>query len=203
VCSLRGGLLPARGDDHPASVSPKSTNRWKGQGIIRVVRVRCSQKHPLLTLQILNVRKWGTRIPLGQCGDDGGREMNPIGCSRTRLSSSPLGCGRSPGLLVTREALSWPGVSQSCHRATRPAIRLPLAPPTRIHHHLQVILSPSLVSLRTQKRHGRARRTNCVRQVTVIQWRVEPRRERYDLFLRPSFTLVLPSPLSLVVGYPK
>jgi hypothetical protein len=36
-----------------------------------------------------------------------------------------------------------------------------------------------------------------------MQWRVEPRREGYDLFLRPGFTLVFTNPLNLVVGYPK
>jgi hypothetical protein len=57
----------------------------------------------------------GTRIPLGRCGNDGGREMNSIGCSRTRLPSSLFGRGRSPGPPVTQEALGRPGFSLSCH----------------------------------------------------------------------------------------
>jgi hypothetical protein len=52
---------------------PKSTNRWKGRGVIRVVQIWHSQEHFLLALQIRDVRRWGTRIPLGQCGDDGGK----------------------------------------------------------------------------------------------------------------------------------
>ena len=41
--------------------------------------------------------------------------MNPIGRSRARLSFSPLGRARSPGLLVAQEALGRPGFSLSCH----------------------------------------------------------------------------------------
>jgi hypothetical protein len=86
---------------------------------------------PLLVLQMRDVRKVVDRIPLSWCGDDGGRETNPIGYSRARLSSSPP---------VTQEALSRPGASLSCYCATSLAIRRSQPSPTWIHHHLRVVL---------------------------------------------------------------
>ena len=87
------------------------------------------------------------------CGNDGGRDMNPIGCSRTRLSSSSLGRGRSPGPPVTQEALGRPGVSISCRCATSLAIRRSYASPTRVHHHLRVI-PYRLIGIATSIRNG-------------------------------------------------
>jgi hypothetical protein len=68
VGSSRGG--------RPASVGPKSTNRWKDRGAIRVMRVWCSQRHPLLTLYT-RCAKAGTRTPFGRCRDDGGKRDEP------------------------------------------------------------------------------------------------------------------------------
>jgi hypothetical protein len=102
-------------------------------------------KTPLLALQIRDARRWGTRIPLGRCGDDGGREMNPIGRSRTRLSSSPLDAaalqvsGNTGTSRLTRCFSKLP----LCYESRNPSV-LALANPDPLPSPSH-ILSPSLV----------------------------------------------------------
>jgi hypothetical protein len=130
-------------------------------------------------------------------GDDGKkRDLNPIGSSRVRFLP----------LRLSVAALGRPGAPLCRHCATSLAIRQYVSLNSRQRG--SITISESLYRLHrcfhnNRERHGRTRGTNWAMLDTPIQRIVEPRRDRYELFLRPNFTLVLPNPLSLVVGYSK
>jgi hypothetical protein len=86
----------------------------------------------------------GTRTPLGQCGDDGGREMSPNGCSRTLFLSPwmrPL--SRSSGNTGSSRLTRYFSELPLCYESHNPSILAfanPDPPPSPSH-----ILSPPLV----------------------------------------------------------
>lgn len=112
---------------HP---SAQSTNRRKGPKVIRAVRTWCSQRCPLLVLQMPDARRGGTSIRsvgaemMGK-RDESARIFPP---SFTFLSPCTWPLSRSSGSLITQTALGWPCFSLKVVTAPRVSQSIGLSP---------------------------------------------------------------------------